>query len=341
MEKKHYFIDLLSDVLDERKLTYKSLRTASWEKNVSKRTFCYFKGIYAEDIDEKLLNRFFSHIRFKDSGELYSDKYLKAVYSIVKAATKRAFLKGYIKSNPFEYGLARPKGKPTMGKLRHVENHDLKIILKECKNDNRFRFVLPILLLTGLRVGELLGLYWSDIDFDNHTITIEREVSDNYIELPNGDFVKQGVRILPPKTGSSVRTLPVSSQVLELFREMLAFRDLPENADWKKRIVDNNNLTLCFPNGAGKLTNYSTLYDSLMDFLKKKRLDCTNLSFHKLRHNYATDLLEAGVDIAVISQLLGHSSIETTVNTYIADDNLEIKKTAIKKQAKLISKKYQ
>lgn len=131
MEKKHYFIDLLSDVLDERKLTYKSLRTASWEKNVSKRTFCYFKGIYAEDIDEKLLNRFFSHIRFKDSGELYSDKYLKAVYSIVKAATKRAFLKGYIKSNPFEYGLARPKGKPTMNVNRNIHTLMQRISTKK------------------------------------------------------------------------------------------------------------------------------------------------------------------------------------------------------------------
>lgn len=341
MEKKHYFIDLLSDVLDERKLTYKSLRTAAWERNISKRTFLYFQGVYAEDIDEKLLNRFFSHIRFKDSGELYSDKYLKAVYSIVKAATNRAFLKGYIQSNPFEYGLTRPKGKPTMAKSRYIDIHDLRLVLNECQKDNRLRFVLPTLLLTGLRVGELLGLYWSDIDFDNQTITVQREVSDNYIELPTGEFVKKGVRILPPKTDSSVRVLPISSQVLDIFREMLVFRDLPENARWKKNIIDNNNLNLCFPNGEGKLTNYSTLYDSLVDFLKEHNLNGSKLSFHKFRHNYATDLLEAGVDIAVISQLLGHSSIETTVNTYIANDNIDIKKTAIKKQAKLISKKYQ
>lgn len=59
MKQKSYFVELMQSVLDERKLTYRSLRTAAWEKNISKRTFAYFDDIYAEDVNEKVLNRFF------------------------------------------------------------------------------------------------------------------------------------------------------------------------------------------------------------------------------------------------------------------------------------------
>lgn len=337
---KHYFNELLDAVLCEKKITYKSLRTAAWEQKISKRIFHYFDKKFVEDINEKLLNDFFQWVRYKDNGELYSDKYLKAVYSIVKATMKKAMLKGYIKINPFEYDLKRPKGKPTMAKSRYINKSDLVVILRECQKNAQLRFVLPLLLMTGMRVGELLGLYWTDIDFDNDIIKIQREVADNFIELPTGEIVKKGVRIDMPKTGTSVRELPVSRQVIILFREMLAFRDLPENENWKNKIEKNNNLNLCFPNGAGKLTNYKTLYDTLIDFLKKNHLESSKISFHKFRHNYATDLLEAGVDVAIISQLLGHSNIETTVNTYISDSNLNLKINAIKKQSKFINKNY-
>lgn len=341
METKHLFNDILSSVLDERKITYKSLRTVAWEQTIAKRIFCYFQNTYIEELSEKELNSFFQFIRFKENGELYSDKYLKAINSIVKATFKKAMLRGYININPFDYDLKRPKGKPTIAKQRIIEKNELNIVLRNCKENKRLKYVVPILLMTGLRIGELLGLYWTDIDFNNNIIKIEREVSDNFVELPTGEIVKRGVRIDTPKTNTSIRELPVTQQVIDLFREMLIYRDLPENARWKKSIVKNNNLHLCFPNGAGKLTDYRTLYDTLIDFLKENHLQSSRITFHKFRHNYATDLLEAGVDVAVISQMLGHSSIETTVNTYISDTNLNLKVNAVKKQTKFISRNYQ
>lgn len=335
---KHLFNDLLSLILTERKNRYKSMRTAAWEKGISKRIFEYFEGKYIEDLSEESFNRFFSFIRFKENGNLYSDKYLKAVYSLIKAVCNKAVIKRYININPIAYDFKRPKGKATQARQRYISQEDLAQLLERCKQHKRLRFIIPILLLTGMRIGELLGLYWTDIDFENNIITIQRAVSDNFVELPNGEIVKRGVRIDTTKTEQSNRELPVSKIVIDLFKSMLEFRDLPENSSWKKKIENNNNLNLCFPNGAGRLTDYRTLYDTFMEFLKNNHLEKSKIMFHKLRHNYASDLLVAGVDIVVISQMLGHSNIETTVNTYIKDDNLDLKKSAIKRQNKLVSK---
>lgn len=335
---KHFFNDLLDLVLEERKNTYKSLRTASWERKISKRIREYFIKIYVEEVNELIINKFFSFVRFKEDGSLYSDKYLKAVFSLVKATMKKALLYRHITINPLDYDFKRPKGKITQSKKRFVSDEDLRQLLKCCKSHKVFRFIIPILLLTGMRIGEILGLYWTDIDFDNNVIYIRRAVVDNYIELPTGKIVKSGVKFDTPKTMLSERELPVSPIVISLFKEILLYRDLPENKRWKEKIDTNYNLHLIFPNAFGRVTNYNTLYDSLIAFLKKNNLENSKILFHKLRHNYAIDNLKAGADITIVSQLLGHANIQTTVNTYINDGDMELKTQAVKKHCKYANK---
>lgn len=332
---QHEFNQILEAVLSERKNSYKSLRTANWERQISKRIFLYFENKYVENVNEDVLNHFFSWARYKNNGSLYSDKYIKAVYSLTKHTMQKALLRGYITYNPFDYGLKRPKGNPTKSKERIIAEDDLKRLLKVIQKNPQFRVIVPVLLLTGMRIGELLGLYWTDIDFDNKIIRVQRAVADNYRELPTGEIIKEGVHIVDTKTQSSVREIPVSDTVLNLLKYWLQYRD--QNSKWKEKIINNNNLNLIFPNFNGKLTNYNTLYDSLKDFLSKNHLSQCGILFHKFRHNYATHLLECGVDIDIVSHLLGHSNIETTANTYIAV-KLEPKILAVKKHDKYLHK---
>lgn len=336
-QKLHKFNSVLEQVLDERKNSYKSLRSANWDKQIANRIFIYFDNKYIEKVNENVLNSFFSFIRFKDNGELYSDKYIKAVYSITKETMQKALLHGYINYNPFDYGLKRPKGKPTKSKARIIADEDLKRLLKVVQKNPRFRVIVPLLLLTGMRIGELLGLFWTDIDFDNKIIHVQRAVTENYRELPTGQIIKDGVCLSEPKTENSVREIPVNDTVINLLTEWLLYRDLPEQSKWKDKIIENDNINLVFPNANGKLTNYNTLYDSLKDFLKKNQLGQCNILFHKFRHNYATHLLECGVDIDIVSHLLGHANIETTANTYITVE-LQPKIKAVKMHDKYLRK---
>ncbi|GAB5083227.1 hypothetical protein Osc1_24050 [Hominimerdicola sp. 21CYCFAH17_S] len=333
---KHKFNDILELVLEERKNSYKTLRTAAWEKKIAKKILDYFHDIFIEDVNDVRLNRFFSYIRFKNDGSLYSDKYIKAVYSIVKAVYKKSMLKGYININPFDYDFKRPKGYAPEAQERLVSKEDLKALFRILPKYPKLNTVVPLLFLTGLRIGELLGLFWSDIEFDKKIIHIRRSAVDNYIEMPGGEIVKRGVILSSTKTVTSVRDIPVSDQVIMLLRSWLIYRDLPENKKWREKIEANSNLNLVFPNSQGKLTNYKTLYDSLKDVLRNNQLEHCNILFHKLRHNYATDLLAAGVDIDVVSKLLGHKNIETTANIYVKVE-MKPKIAAIKMQTKYLN----
>lgn len=317
MQQKHKFTTVLEQVLIERKNSYRSLRTANWERQISKRIIVYFEDKYIEDVDDSVLNHFFSYIRYKENGDLYSDKYIKAVYSLSKSTMQKALLRGYINYNPFDYGLKRPKGKPTKSKERIIAEDDLKRLLKVVQTNPRFRVIVPMLLFTGMRIGELLGLFWTDVDFDNKIIHVQRSVTENYRELMSGIIVKDGVRLDETKTENSKRDIPVNDTVIKLLNEWFMYREHPQQLAWKNKIIENNNLNLIFPNSNGKLMNYNTLYDSLKDFLDKNQLGSCDIIFHKFRHNYATHLLESGVDLDVVSNLLGHANIETTANTYI------------------------
>lgn len=332
IQMKHYFNNLLRLELDERRNSYRSVRTARWESEISKRTEEYFENIYIENIDEQRLYRFFSFLRIKDNGELYSDKYIKAVFSLVKAVFQKAVIKQYIRYNPLDYGFKRPKGNIPHPTERLLSDETIRKLLIATENNMLYGTVVRVLLMTGMRIGELLGLYWSDIDFDQAVIHIRRSAAINYKEGLNGDIIREGMGLYDTKTASSNRDLPVMEQCLEIFRNWLKYRDAPINVHWRNMIEEKHNLMLVFPNRNGNIMDYSILRQGLVDICRKNGITET-VSFHKLRHNYASDLLSAGVDLAVVSRMLGHNNIETTANTYVKV-RMEPMKNAIKMQSR-------
>ena len=328
---KHLFTDVLESVMTERKNAVESLGTADWERRIMARSFEYLGGVYVEDIDEDFLNRFYSRIRYKDNGELYSDKYIKSVTCVIKAVMKKSVLKGYILRNVFDYGYRTPKGYVAPPTERIISERDLTRLIECCKTDERFKVMIPTLLLTGMRIGEMLALYWTDIDFENNIISVTKAVHPRFYELPTGGIVRDGVYIGKPKSFSSIRDIPVPQAVIDLLSEWKI--SITNNDKLVNRIKENENEHLVFPNNAGNVTNYETLSDSLNAFLKRNGLQHCNILFHKLRHNYATLLLDSGVDIDIISKLLGHKSIRTTADTYIKV-KMNVKKQAVDKLSK-------
>ena len=156
------------------------------------------------------------------------------------------------------------------------------------------------ILQTGVRTGEMVGLKWEDIDFEKNVISIRRSMEYRYSV---GEW-----RIGPPKTKHGYREIPIT----KANRDMLL--ELKERAD-AGRYVQDEFKEFVFINRKGMPTKNST-YDVHINKLTKKA-QIQNFSMHTLRHTFATRCIEAGMRPKTLQQILGHSSINITMNLYV------------------------
>ena len=162
---------------------------------------------------------------------------------------------------------------------------------------------VALLLETGMRRGEMLGLIWTDIDLAAETYSVNRSLAD---------VVGQGVVIRPPKK-DSYRTNPLSEPAKAILR------GIPREGMY------------LFPNKMGNVQSpsaWSKRLVNLMDRAHALRTDIPVLTAHELRHTYGTKLRRDGVDIYTISKVLGHRDINVTSNVYVKND-LEALRTAL------------
>lgn len=159
------------------------------------------------------------------------------------------------------------------------------------------KVMVHLLLNTGIRSGELLGLMWHDIDFEDKTLTIDRQRT------------RDGLG--PPKTKTSYRTISIDDDLIELLKEYKTWQE--------KNSEDNPEYHHSFyvmVDEAGKEFYHTKPQDMMKNFLRYAGLQ-ERKSTHLLRHTHAVLLLEAGVDIKTVSTRLGHKDINITANTYL------------------------
>lgn len=170
----------------------------------------------------------------------------------------------------------------------------------------KYKCFVILAILTGFRRGELIGLHWDDINFENKTITVSR--SAYYVS-------GQGVKEKEPKTESSNRTITVPSICFELLKHWRAEQGKIKLALGNKWQCPKN----IFTTDDGNIMNLSTGPKWFSNFLKKNNF--RHIRFHDLRHTFATLLVSNNTDIKTVSHKLGHANPNTTINFYL--HNLE------------------
>lgn len=170
---------------------------------------------------------------------------------------------------------------------------------------------IAAILYTGMRRGEVCGLMWSDVDFENGTISINRSIAD---------AIGGGVKVNPPKW-NSVRIVPFDDD----------FKTLLENLPRKSMYV--------FPNQDGSIQRPNALSKRIEQQMLLLPTRIPRLTPHELRHTYGTELRRKGVDIYTIQKLMGHKDIKMTSEIYVHNEVDELKKAMNLKVEKEVKKK--
>jgi integrase len=187
-----------------------------------------------------------------------------------------------------------------LGEMKPLIKEQAQLLLETAK-DHRLETLPIVAITTGMRRGELLGLKWQDIDFDERSLHVRRTVNlvSRYGYVEN-----------EPKTsrGRFKFTLPeVVVESLKKHRKCQLGARLKAGTAWQDR-----NLVFCNSHGDYTDPNYLLyIYDKLLD-----KAGLSHMRFHNLRHSAATFLLAMGVHVNIVQELLGHSSTNMTQNTY-------------------------
>ena len=208
-----------------------------------------------------------------------------------------------IVSNPAER-VQPPKVKKP--KRKYYDDDQCKILLENLEqlDEEQIKYKTAIILtvFTGVRLGELMGLEWQDVDFKTGIISINR--SSQYLS-DKGIFTKS------PKTESSVREVAIPDFIVSLLKEYKLWYEE------QKSIVGDfwNDSDRLFVQVDGNPITPSTISKWFEKFIKQIGLPV--ITFHGLRHTNATLLIAQQVDVATVSARLGHAQITTTYNFYV------------------------
>ena len=205
-----------------------------------------------------------------------------------------------IDSNPCNH-IFVPKGEKKEKEIYTVEEMKQLFKLVNQYAPQKYKAFLTLAVYSGFRNGELMGLEWKDVDWENNVISVRR--TSNYT-VTDGNYTDT------PKTKSSIRSLKLPQQVFDVLSE-LRESQLKNKENLGTKWIDSDRL---FVTEIGKPLHRGSPYKWQREFTERHGMRFCDI--HSLRHFNATVLINAGVDTATVSSALGHSNISTTTNIY-------------------------
>lgn len=315
-----YSKEYLSNYIENWLLTYKFGKIKDSSYDILERVFN--NQIKPSKIAQKKLKDItINDMQFfvDDIASKYSESILKKVMEIMNPTIKRAVVENKMKFNPLDF-VAMPKKNIIIGmdvndSIEQVyTDQEVEKITKVCmsfygtntRNTNRYRYAPAYILLlnTGMRVGELAALTWKDIDFEKKTVKINKTVSTiknrNRFEV---DSKKVNI-ITTTKTQKSNRVIPMNETASLVLQELKRRQtDMGIKSDYVISTKD------------GKVMLVRVIEQTFSRICEENNIQYRGV--HALRHTFGSILVRKGVDIKVISEILGHSTVQFTYDRYI------------------------
>ena len=220
------------------------------------------------------------NVELKGTG--VSDRMVRSCHALCRSSLEKAVEEGLITRNP-SIGCKLPPKKN--GEMKVLTQNEIVRLLNQAYDEGYYEMFL-LELTTGMRRGEILGLKWRDLNLETGELNIKRQLTTKGISVP--------------KTKSSIRTVLLPPDMLDLLREMKK----TAKYDW------------IFPSPVkeGEPRNPTAITKRFRIMLE--RAHSKHVRFHDLRHTFATMALENGMDVKTLSAMIGHVSSETTLNIY-------------------------
>jgi len=224
---------------------------------------------------------------------------VQLVHSVLHRALVHAVKLGLISRNPDD---ATTPPKPKLKEMQFLDENQVQqlLITAQVRND-RFYALYYLAIATGMRQGELLGLKWLDLDWEQGFLQVKRQLS----RKKGGGF-----ELTAPKTRSGVRRIDLGEntlQVLRKHRQQQFIKMQMVGEKWQ----DND---LVFPSEIGTVINRANLLKMFKSLLKEAGLP--SIRFHDLRHTGASLLLNNGIPVMIVSRRLGHARPSITLDIY-------------------------
>ena len=327
------------------------------KKGLKDNTFQNYKYMYEQFVRDDLGQHKITTLKRSDIRRFYNylidERCLKVatvdnIHTVLHQVLDIAVEDCYLRNNISDNALKELKQARNLftEKRKALTIQEQEIFLDFLKKSNMYRHWYPIFALmvgTGLRVGEAVGLRWDDVDFDNNTISVNHTLI-YYNHAKGGCYFG----INTPKTRAGERTIPMIESVREA---ILQEKEYQREAGIKCTARVDGFTDFIFVNRFGNTQHQGTLNKALRRIIR----DCNqeildkakdkdnvilipNFSCHTLRHTFTTRLCESGINIMVIQSVLGHSDVSTTLDIY-ADVTKDLKKAEMQTFDDFMNKK--